>query len=298
MYGKVRKPIDIASVTDIDALRKKSDRAARVGSFLFDRKLPIKQVTDTTANGVPVRIYNNSSKENQRVIIYYHGGGFVLYGLYSHDLVCRRLCSITNCVVVSVDYRLAPEHTFPAAHQDAYIALTWVRENISTYGGNPDDLVVAGDSAGGNLSACMAHLCKKVGIPLKAQVLIYPWIDGRLDNPSIDRNGKGYLLEKATVLWFQRQYTPNPEEYCKPEVSPKYETDFTGLAPAFVLTAQYDPLLDDGYHYTEQLKGGGNTVLYREYPGLFHSFFSLPGVHPQAMQSYYDIRDFLKTIPG
>jgi acetyl esterase len=117
---------------------------------------------------------------------------------------------------VSVDYRLAPEHTYPAAHEDAYTALLWVRQHINEYGGNPKDIVVAGDSAGGNLSACMALRCREAGIPLTAQVLIYPWIDGRLNNPSIDRNGEGYLLTKLTMLWFQQQYTPRVEDRCAP----------------------------------------------------------------------------------
>jgi len=296
LFGKLRKPVDITSAVDIPTLRSRSDRAAWYGSLLFDKKISVAQITDTKADGVPVRIYNNSNGKNQRVIIYYHGGGFVLYGIYSHDRVCRRLCSMNDCIVVSVDYRLAPEHTFPAAHDDAFTAIKWVQKNIEVYGGNPNDLVVAGDSAGGNLSACMAHRCKKENVPLKAQILVYPWIDGKLNNPSIDKNGYGYLLEKSTMFWFQEQYTPKKEDQCLPEVSPCYEKDFTGLAPAFILTAQYDPLLDDGYKYYLQLKEAGNKVHYREYEDLFHSFFSLPGVHPLAMQSYQDIKEFLKTV--
>ncbi len=138
---------------------------------------------------------------------------------------------MTTCIVVSVDYRLAPEYTFPVAHEDSFKALQWVRQNIKTYGGNPEDLVVGGDSAGGNLSACMAHRCKKENIHLKAQILIYPWIDGRLNNPSIDRNGTGYMLTKGTMFWFQKKYTPRVEDRCVPNVSPCFETDFTGLAP-------------------------------------------------------------------
>jgi acetyl esterase len=253
-------------------------------------------VLDTNADGVPVRIYKNTSEENQRVMMFYHGGGFVLYGLYSHDNVCRRLSAMNNCIVVSVDYRLAPEHTFPAAHDDAYTALLWTRNNISFYGGNPEDIVVAGDSAGGNLSACIAHRCRKSNIPLKAQVLIYPWVDGRLSNPSIERNGKGYLLEKETMFWFQQQYTPKPEDHCVPEVSPCFEKEFKGLAPAFILTAQYDPLIDDGLLYYNQLREAGVMVKYAEYEEMFHGFFHLPHLHSNAMKAFHDIEDFLATI--
>ena len=243
-----------------------------------------------------MRIYQNTDTVNQRVIIYYHGGGFVLYGLDSHDNVCRRLCRMNNCVVVSVDYRLAPEYTFPAAHEDAYTALLWVRNNISGYGGNPNDLVVAGDSAGGNLSACMAHRCKKENVKLSAQILIYPWVDGKLNNPSIDRNGEGYLLTKETMFWFQKQYTPRKEDQCLPAVSPCYEKDHSGLAPAFILTAEFDPLLDDGYKYYQLLKAAGNTVRYNEYPGLVHGFVSIPGIDAQCMKAFDDIKDFLSSV--
>lgn len=297
LFAKLRKPIDAKSATDINSLRRKADRAVWLGSKLFDKKVGVKFITDVTANEVPVRIYNNTGQKNQRVIIYYHGGGFVLYGIYAHDNVCRRLCAMNNCLVVSVDYRLAPEHTFPASHNDAFNAIQWVRNNIQNYGGDPNNLVVAGDSAGGNLSACMAVRCKKEGIPLKGQILVYPWIDGKLDNPSIERNGQGYLLERETMFWFQEQYTPRKEDQCVPELSPCYEKDLSGLAPAFILTAELDPLLDDGYKYYNQLNEAGNIVHYKEYQGMFHSFFSLPGVHPIAMGAYHDIHGFLQQLP-
>jgi acetyl esterase len=293
LFGRLRKPIDASTVPDIATLRKMSEKAARLGSKLFDKRIPVAKVTDVMAGYVPVRIYQNNNGDNNRVIIYYHGGGFVLYGLDSHDCVCRRLCSMNDCVVVSVDYRLAPEYTFPAAHEDAFKAILWVRENIINYGGDANNLMVGGDSAGGNLSACMAHRCKNEQIQLKAQILVYPWIDGKLNNPSIERNGKGYMLERETMFWFQAQYTPKKEDQCKPSVSPCYETDFTALAPAFVLTAQYDPLIDDGYNYYLQLKQAGNKALYKEYPELFHGFFNLPAMDKNALQAYKDIAEFI-----
>ena len=296
LFAKLRKPIDAASTVNVAALRKKSNRAAALGSLLFDKKMDVASVQDANEDGVPVRIYKNNNTVNQRVIMFYHGGGFVLYGLYSHDLVCRRLCAMNNCIVVSVDYRLAPEHTFPAAHEDAFKALKWAQENIATYGGNPSDMIVAGDSAGGNLAACMAHLCKKQNIPLKAQVLIYPWIDGKLNNPSIDKNGKGFLLEKETVVWFREQYTPREQDRCAPAVSPCYEASHYGLAPALVLTAELDPLLDDGRNYCQQLQSAGTPAAYKEYAGLYHGFFNTPLVHENAMQAYKDIQAFLNKL--
>jgi len=296
LFAKIRKPIDPDTDIDIPALRRKSQKAARLGHKLFDKVVPVNFIVNADADGVPVRIYKNIEAKNLRVIIYYHGGGFVLYDLYSHDNICRRLCAMNNSIVVSVDYRLAPEHPFPAAHEDAFTAIQWVRKNIAQYGGNPDDLIVSGDSAGGNLAACMAHRCKKENIPLKAQILNYPWIDGKLNNPSIDKNGKGYLLEKATMFWFQEQYTPRKEDHCNPLVSPCYETDFTNLAPAFIITAEFDPLLDDGKRYCAQLMQAGNRVEYKEYKQLVHGFLNIPGIDKNAMQAFHDIKDFLKGI--
>ncbi|HWB64065.1 MAG TPA: alpha/beta hydrolase [Chitinophagales bacterium] len=297
LFARIRKPLDPAEGVNIATLRRVSERASRLGTRLFDKHVEVAKVTNTVANGVPVRIYqSNTGATGQEVIIYYHGGGFVLYGLEAHDNVCRRICAMRNCIVVSVDYRKAPEYIYPAAHDDAFAALQWVRTNIAEYGGNAADILVMGDSAGGNLSACMAHRCKKAGIKLKAQVLIYPWIDGRLSNPSIDRNGEGYLLTKPTMLWFQQQYTPHKEDQCVPEISPCFETDFKGLAPAFILTAQYDPLLDDGFNYYNQLKNEGVNVEYKEYPELIHGFFNLPGADPNAIQAYHDIDNFLNSL--
>lgn len=297
LFAKFRKPIDASADSNIALLRKKSDRAAALGSFLFDKKVPVASIQDVNADGINLRIFKNSSTQNQRVILYFHGGGFVLYGIYSHDLVCRRLCHMNNCIVVSVDYRLAPEHSFPAAHDDCFTALKWVRQHISKFGGDAEDIVVAGDSAGGNLAACMAHKCRKAKIPLTAQVLIYPWIDGKLSNPSIDKNGKGFLLEKETMFWFQKKYTPRVEDHCAPEVSPCYETEFTGLAPALIITAGLDPLRDDGRNYFSQLVANGVAATYKENPELFHGFFNTPYVHKSAIQSYDDIKQFLSGRP-
>lgn len=293
LFAKFRKPVDLDASINMQAMRKQAEQAAKLGTLLFDKFISVADVVNTKAKNIPLRIYKNSKQQNQRVIVYYHGGGFALYGLNSHDNVCRRLCVMNNCIVVSVEYRLAPEYSFPAAHEDAYEALLWVKEHIHQWGGDKEKIIVAGDSAGGNLAACMAHRCKKENISLLAQVLIYPWVDGKLNNPSIDKNGKGYLLTKETMFWFQQQYTPNKEDQCKPSVSPCYENDFKDLAPALIITAQYDPLLDDGYKYAQQLKAAGNKIQYIEYPELFHGFFNIPLVSKNAMQSYKDIREFL-----
>ncbi len=294
LFGKIRKPFNPGE--KLSVMRRNAEVSARLGSFLFDEKISIATVINGSADGVPVRIYNNSPEKNQRVIIYYHGGGFVLYGLSSHDLVCRRLCAMNKCIIVAVDYRLAPEYTFPAAHEDAFTAIQWTRRNIEQHGGDASRIIVCGDSAGGNLAACMAHRCKRENIPLVAQIMVYPWIDGKLNNPSVTRNGEGYLLTKDVVFWFQQQYTPRKEDQCHPSVSPIYERNFSGMPPAFILTAEFDPLIDDGIAYSAKLKDAGNTVVYKEYTQLFHGFFNTPKVSGEAMQAYHDVREFLLTI--
>lgn len=295
LFSKFNKPLDTENIS-IAHMRKRVAKAARLGTYLFDNKIDIESEEDTSANGVPVRIYKNSKAENQTVMVYFHGGGFVLYNLDSHDNVCRRLCKINNCMVVSVDYRLAPEFTFPVAHNDALNATKWVKENIEKFGGNADSIILAGDSAGANLATCVAIKCRDFEIPIKAQILIYPWIDGKLNNPSVKRNGEGYLLTEEIMFWFQKQYTPNVEDRCHPDVSPKYQKDLSNIAPALILTAQFDPLLDDGKNYANQLKEFGNEVEYKEYPTLIHGFINMPKVSKYAMRAFEDIQDFLQDL--
>ena len=293
---RLRRPLDLRDGISIAKLRLKSEQAARLGMRLFDKKHPVPYVQDTLANDVPVRIYKPAAGTSSPAIVYFHGGGFALYGVESHDYLCRRLCHQNQMVVISVDYRLAPEHSYPAAHEDAWSAFLWVREQATSLGIDNTRIAVAGDSAGGNLSACLAHRCRKENISLWAQILIYPFIDGRLTNPSITRNGEGYLLTREALFWFQKTYVPRKEDRCIPEVSPCFEKDFQHLAPALILTAQYDPLLDDGYAYAEQLRKAGVRVSYREYPHLVHGFMNIPLVSREALWAFDDIRDFLRSI--
>lgn len=296
LVSKLNPPLGENNANDISKKRKQAYSFSKLGFLLFDKKVEILNKKDAFIENIPIRIYKNSEKKLQNVILYYHGGGFVFYGLNSHDNVCKRICKMNDCIVVSIDYRLAPEHTFPAAHDDAFKAILWARENIEKYGGNPEKIIVAGDSAGGNLAACMAHRCKDANIPLLAQILIYPWTDGTINSPSIHKNATGYMLTYQNLLWFQKQYTPNPEDHCNPQVSPLHESDFRGLAPAFIATATFDPLLDDGYNYYKKLEDAGNTCKYVEYKEMIHGFFNIPYMDKRALQCYYDIQNFLKDL--
>ncbi|QQR96811.1 MAG: alpha/beta hydrolase [Sphingobacteriales bacterium] len=282
---------------DINKERKKNINLSKLGSFLYDSKTPIKYIENTIFDGIPVRIYKNTEQKNLKVIIYFHGGGYVFYNIDSHDYVTRRLCGMNNCTVISVDYRLAPEHTFPSAQEDGYKIVEYVHQHAEKLGIDPNKIIVSGDSAGATISACVAHHFKThPTIKLAAQVLVYPWVDGKVKSASIEKYKEGYLLTKEAILWFQKKYVPNPEDRLKPECSPIYNEDFKNLPPAFVITAEYDPLKDEGKAYADKLQQAGNVVLYKDYKGLIHAFFNTPKVDEQGMQCFKDIQAFLKNI--
>lgn len=289
------QPLREVNLRDIDKERKKTLKAAELGKLLFDRKKAVRFVENFRIDCIPVRLYKNSNQENQKVIIYFHGGGFVFYNIDSHDYVTRRLCVMNDATVISVDYRMAPEYSFPAAHEDAYKVIEYVAKNAKDLGIDANKIIVAGDSAGGNLSACAAHHFKNhPTIKIAAQVLIYPWIDGKIQSDSIEKYKEGYLLSKQAMIWFQQQYTPRIEDRLNPAVSPIYHKEFKNLPPAFVLTAEYDPLKDEGKEYADKLKENGNVVLHKDYKALVHGFFNIPKLSSECMQAYYDIQAFLK----
>lgn len=290
-------PIKEAKDDEITNMRKKNIQTSELGKKLFDRKPQIKEVKDFKIQQIPCRLYRNSSAKKQSIILYFHGGGFVYYNIDSHDFVTRRLCRMNNCTVVSVDYRLAPEHPFPAAHEDAYTVVQYVYDHAEEFGIDNTKIIVAGDSAGGNISAAICHKFKHhPAIKIHAQVLIYPWVDGSLSSQSIKRYGKGFLLSESAMQWFQKKYTPNPEDYCNPELSVIHQKDCSNLPPAFVLTAEFDPLKDEGMAYAEKMKADGVKVKHKDYKQLIHGFFNIPFIDIEAEKAYYDIQSFLSGL--
>ncbi|MBK9328879.1 MAG: alpha/beta hydrolase [Sphingobacteriales bacterium] len=288
------KPIRQVEYKDVPKQRKVNEKVSGLGKILFDKKTDVKETEDTSFHGIPVRIYRYSVSPKQPVIIYFHGGGFVYYSVESHDYVARRHCDMNQCTVISVDYRLAPEHPFPAAHQDAYTVIGYVHEHAAELGIDSSQMIVAGDSAGANIAACACHHFRNYpDINIAAQVLVYPWVDGKMDTPSIEKYQTGYLLTRDALLWFQQAYTPDPADHCNPEVSPIYQKDFGKLPPCFVLTAEYDPLKDEGFSYSQKLKEAGNAVWYKDYKALVHGFMNMPFLSSEAMRAYQDIQAFI-----
>lgn len=231
---------------------------------------------DGPGGGVPVRIYTPEGQGPFPVLVYFHGGGWVLGDLDTHDPTCRALTNATDHVVVSVDYRRAPEHPFPAALEDCYAATRWVGENPGTVHGDPDRVVVGGDSAGGNLAAAVAQVARDRGGPdLAYQVLIYPATDHALDTPSCEENAAGYFLTRADMEWFWDHYLADGFSGQNPYASPLRARSLDGLPPATVLTCGFDPLRDEGAAYAERLDDAGVPVTHRQYDGMIHGFASM-----------------------
>jgi acetyl esterase len=241
---------------------------------------PVGAVEDRTLPGpggaVPVRVYRPEGAGPFPAIAYFHGGGFVIGSLDTHDGTCRALCNASGCMVVSVDYRLAPEHRFPAAPEDCYAALRFLGERGAEIGADPRRLAVAGDSAGGNLAAVTALLAReRRGPPLRFQLLVYPVADRRFDTPSYRDNGEGYFLTTQTMRWFWEQYLDSAAQGDDPLASPLRAKELAGLPQALVITAEFDPLRDEGEAYAARLREAGVLTELRRYDGQIHGFFSM-----------------------
>ncbi|UOE57424.1 alpha/beta hydrolase [Bacillus sp. CMF12] len=246
---------------------------------------------------IPVRIYTPKGEGPFPALVYYHGGGWVIGDLETVEVPCRLLTNLANCVVISVNYRLAPEHKFPAAADDSYAAVKWVAENAASIGVDPSRIAVGGDSAGGNLAAVVALMARDKGeISLAYQMLIYPVTNHSYATESYTENADGYLLTKDSMEWFWNHYLLNEEDGKNPYASPLQAKDLSGLPPALVLTGEFDPLRDEGEAYAERLKEAGVQVETKRYDGMIHGFFWMPGVLEQGRKSIEQAADALKRV--
>ncbi|GAA3446777.1 alpha/beta hydrolase [Planomonospora venezuelensis] len=239
--------------------------------------------TGEGAGGVPVRVYRPVDGDRPLpAIVYYHGGGWVFGSVARNDALARDLAVRNGAVVVSVDYRLAPEHPFPAAADDAWTALRDVFARPGAYGADPERIAVCGDSAGGNVAAVAARRARDAGLRLAHQVLVYPVLDVAMDTPSYRSYAAGFGLGADEMAWFVAQYGGDPAD---PALAPIRLADKSGLAPATVITAECDPLCDEGEAYAAQLAAAGVPVELRRYEGAIHGFFGLPGFFDQAIEA-------------
>ncbi|MCP5267345.1 MAG: alpha/beta hydrolase [Burkholderiaceae bacterium] len=265
------KPFEDLSVEDA------REMIERVGYAIFGDGPAVAQLEDRRIPGphgeIPVRIYRPDVAGALPLLVYYHGGGWVVGNLETVDFPCRALANAAGCMVVSVNYRHAPEHRFPIPVDDCDAALRWVAEHAVQIGADPSRIAVGGASAGANLAAVVAHLARDRGGPaLSMQLLTVPVTDYGLDTPSYRDNAVGYGLQRESMRWFWDLYLNDPAEGSDTRVSPLRAADLSGLPPAFVMTAEYDPLRDEGEAYAARLAAAGVPTQLKRYDGMIHMF--------------------------
>jgi len=279
------KPIEAMSPTEARAQMEATAQSRKA------EPLPVDRVEERSVPGpagdIRLRLYWPNAAAPLPAIVYYHGGGHIIGSLDTHDLVARNLCAGVGALVVSVDYRMGPEHKFPAAVEDSFAALKWVHANARELGANPARIGVHGDSAGANLAAVTALLARDAGSPrLRLQSLVYPVADYGLAGGSYQKYAQGYgLLTRESMVWFRNHYLRRPDEAEDWRASPIKATSLSGVAPAIVITAECDVLHDDGERYAEALRRAGVPVEYKEYAGMIHGFFGMMPAVDDAMNA-------------
>jgi acetyl esterase len=263
---------------------------------------PVDAVTELRIPGpdgeLPVRLYHPGGDGPLPVVLYFFGGGWTLGNLETCDEVCRRLCAGAGCLVMSVGYRLAPEHPFPAAPHDCYAATRWAAAHVDSYGGDPARIAVAGDSAGGNLAAAVTLQARPGGPALTCQVLVYPNTRYRADTPSMRENTDPAFFNDKSVAWYWSHYLARPEDGADPLASPLRAGDLRGLPPALLITAEHDPLRDEAEQYADRLAQAGVPVKRLRYAGMAHGFFTMTGTHEAARQATAEVIDYLRAAVG
>jgi len=306
---QMKAMLDFANASGPMFLRAETPEQARekMQALLEARAVeppPVYRVEDRHVPGphgqIPIRIYTSEGRVPKGVLVYFHGGGWVLGSLETHDVLCRSIANAAGCIVVAVDYRLAPEHKFPAAPEDCYAATKWVAANASSFGGDPNRIAVGGDSAGGNLAAVVSLMARDRGGPkLVFQLLFYPAISAANDTPSqMEFAGDGFILSRADMEWFWNHYLNGPEDRANPLACPNMAASLSGLPPALVQTASHDPLRDEGERYAEQLKKAGVKVKLTRYDGVTHGFVSFADVLDKGKEGIKEAGEALRAVFG
>jgi acetyl esterase len=269
---------------DVEEARRMAEQAAPALMGKVDEVASVEDRAIPGPNGpVRIRIYRPETSEPLPGVVYFHGGGWVVASLDTHDGVCRAIARRTPCVVVAVDFRLAPEHRFPAAVEDSWAATAWVWERASELGVRREAIAVGGDSAGGNLAAVMALRARDRGLRLALQLLVYPVMDHDFESASYRELGDGtYGLTSAAMRWYWEHYLGPDGDGSRPEASPLRAPDLAGVAPAYVLVAEYDVLLDEGEAYAHRLEQAGVPVTLSRHDGMIHGFFRMTAIIDRA----------------
>ena len=248
---------------------------------------------------IPLRVYRPVKDARLPALVYFHGGGFVICNLDTHDRLCRSLANASGCVVISVNYPLAPEYRYPAAVVDAYAATKYVAEHPAVFGIDPNRIAVGGDSAGGNLATVVSLLSRDRGGPrLKFQLLIYPLVDFYDESPSMQQYSKDHFLTREGMDWFRETYLRSREAGLEPTASPMNAADFQGLPPAMIVTGECDPLRDQGEAYARKLQAAGVQVELKRYEGMIHPFFQFAGILDTAKVAIADAASAVRAGLG
>ena len=291
-----------ADIPEYHQLPVAESRAIYTQSQSVPPTVEVYSVEDSIVDGplgeIPVRIYRPHSSQAP-VHVHYHGGGWVLGNLVTHDADCREICVASGCIVIAVDYRLAPEHPFPAGLNDCYAVACWASSAETELNARPGPISVGGDSAGANLAAAVALMARdKAGPELAFQLLIYPITEPSMSSLSYQENGEGYLLTKTMMNWFWDNYCPDQEQRQHPLVSPLLAPDLADLPPALLITAEYDPLRDEGEAYAQRLAEAGVEVEMRRFDGFIHAFFSLVATIEAAREAVDLVGGTLRRAHG
>ncbi|SEC43974.1 acetyl esterase [Burkholderia sp. WP9] len=302
MIERARRP-KLHEMTAQDA-RASYEKSAPILEIASAPMFAIDDLQIATRDGATIRarLYHPvepSWAEPAPAFVYYHGGGFTVGSVDTHDALCRMFARDGNCAVLSVDYRLAPEYKFPTAVEDAFDALAWLHAHAAEYGLDAGRLAVGGDSAGGTLATVCAVLARDAGIELALQLLIYPGTTGHQQTDSHSRFANGFLLSGDTIQWFFDHYVRARSDRDDWRFAPLDgqlgAPEFSGVAPAWIATAEYDPLSDEGDAYAEKLHALGNRVTLKRYPGMIHEFFKMGGFVPDVAQAHADAAAALRA---
>lgn len=283
----------------VEEARRRMRRETRVHAGPV---VPVASVSELLVDGgegpLRARHYRPPVAGPVPLLVFFHGGGFVIGDLDTHDLACRLLCREAGVQVLSVDYRLAPEHPFPAAVEDARAAFRWARVHAADLGADPASVAVGGDSAGGTLSTVVAHLAVREREPAPTlQLLVYPAVDRSTSRPSLDLFARGFLLTRAEIEWFHAHYAGHAgADRSDPRLSPLRAPDLSGLPPAIVVTVAFDPLRDEGEAYAAALSAAGTRTTLRRLRGVVHGFVNMAGVSPTSRDALLEVARLLRAV--
>ncbi|MEY2445769.1 MAG: acetyl esterase [Ilumatobacteraceae bacterium] len=294
MAAQGAPPIHQLSVADARTMSSSPEALALAGETIEvgsvnDIKIPVDDAE------IAARVYTPEGDGPHPVVVFFHGGGWVICSLDSHDNLARAICRDADTIVVSVDYRMAPDFRFPVAAEDSFAATRWVAANAESFGGDATRLAVCGDSAGGNLSAVVSQMARDAGGPaIVFEALIYPAVDMTAEGGSLTENATGYFLEEESMTWFMNHYLAETDR-AHPLASPALHPDLSNLPPCFIATCEYDPLRDQGEAYGAALRASGVEAEVKRYDGLIHASATMAGVLDGGRQLVADVADRLHT---